>query len=283
MSAGRLALSVVTVTHGRRDVVLRKAGTVAAQTLARSMFEWRVVVNGDLDGTAEALGNWAQGEPSLRLSLAVESENRPIGIARNRAIDGARGAILYLSDDDCLLAADALERHLACQERRPGIWLGRIVFRSGGRDDHWTPGPHWWHLNGANSSLPADAVAEVGGFDAELEGYGGEDLLLGWRLHGSGTPCGVCSGAKAVHLGPNPVRGADVEKAQQAGANAARIAARHPELAARLGVHPWLLVLKSILYGAPWSARLARLAGGRFAYEHAYFRGATAHREGEDA
>jgi glycosyltransferase involved in cell wall biosynthesis len=200
-------------------------------------------------------------------------------VARNRAISDASGDILYLSDDDCLLAHDALERHVACQEERPGVWLGRVVFRADGRDEPWTPGPNWWQLNGANASLPAAAVAEVGGFDDALEGYGGEDLLLGWRLHRAGAPYGVCSAAKVVHLGPNPVAGADLLKARQAGANAVRIAARHPELALRLGVHPLSLAGKRVLYGAPWSGLLARIGGGRIRYERAYFRGAVEHLE----
>ena len=281
MANGHLAVSVITVTHGRRGLVLRKADTLEAQTLAKSQFEWRVVVNGDVDGTADALRAWAEAHPSVRLSVAVQADNLPIGEARNCAVAGARGHILYLSDDDCLLAADTLQRHLGCQERKPGAWLGRIVFRADEVDDPWTPGPHWWQLNGANVSVPADLLAGVGGFDASLRGYGGEDLLLGYRLHRHEIPFAVCPEAKVVHVGPNPVRGADLDKARQAGSNAARIVALHPELAARLGVHPVLLLAKRALYGAPWSGVLARAIGGRFAYERAYWRGATGHREGE--
>lgn len=279
MAAGPVALSVITVTYGRRDLLLQKAVTIAAQTLPKSAFDWRVVVNGDVDGTADALRAWAEREPKVRLHVFDSDRSEPIGAARNRAISGAAGDLLYLSDDDCLLAHDTLERHLACQEEQPGMWLGRVVFRADGRDDPWTPGPSWWQLNGANASLPAAAVAAVGGFDEELEGYGGEDLLLGWRLHREGVPCGVCASAKVVHLGPNPVAGRDLAKARQAGANAARIAKRHPELAVRLGVHPLVLAAKRVLYGAPWSRWMARIGGGRFAYERAYFHGAVGHRE----
>ena len=274
-------MSVITVTHGRRGLLLRKAASLDAQTLARSQFEWRIVVNGDVDGTEPALRTWAAAHPSVRMSIVVQPDNLPIGEARNRAMAGAGGYILYLSDDDCLLATDTLERHLACQEREPGAWLGRIVFRADDADEPWAPGPNWWQLNGANASVPADLVARAGGFDASLRGYGGEDLLLGYRLHRDGVPFAVCPDAKVVHVGPNPVRGADLEKARQAGANAARIVVRHPELATRLGVHPAILLAKGMLYGAPWSAALARAVGGRFAYEHAYWRGVTTHREGE--
>lgn len=279
MAAARVALSVITVTHGRRDLVLQKAATIAAQTLPKSAFEWRVVVNGDVDGTAAALRAWSVHEPKVRLQILASDRNDAIGAARNRAMSDATGDILYLSDDDCLLAHDTLERHLTCQEEHPAIWLGRVVFRSERGDDPWTPGPNWWQLNGANASLPASAWAAVGGFDDSLGGYGGEDLLLGWELHEAGFACRVCTAAKVVHVGPNPVAGGDLHKARQAGANAARIAAKHPELAFRLGVHPWTMAVKRLLYRAPWTDLLTRTCGGRFAYERAYFRGAVEHRE----
>jgi hypothetical protein len=44
-----------------------------------------------------------------------------------------------------------------------------------------------------------------------------------------------------LHRGPDPERAASPERAQQAGANAVRIARMEPRLAWRLGVHPSLL------------------------------------------
>lgn len=267
------------MTHARRELLLRKADSIARQTLPRTSFEWVVVVNGDADGTAAALYAWRLAEPEVRVRVLHRETNGPIGAARNRAAEVAAAELLYLSDDDCLLAPDTLQRHASCQEGRPGVWLGPIVFRTEDGDEPWSPRAQWWSLNGANASLPAAAWHAVGGFDERLQGYGGEDLLLGYRLQKAGLAYGVCAHASVVHVGPNPVRGADLDKARQAGLNAARIAERHPELAGRLGVHPWLLALKRLVYDAPWSSALRRIAGGRFGYEQAYYRGAVEHRE----
>ena len=272
-------LSVITVTHARRDLVLEKAETLLRQTLRPEAFEWVVLVHDDVDGTAVALHAFADAGPGFPVRIEVRNRLRSIGAARGAAAAAARGATLVFSDDDCLLAPDLLERHRACQQSGPGVWLAPVTFRSDDEERRWVPAPAWWHLNGANASLPADAYRDVGGFDADLEGYGGEDLLLGYRLHRAGLPFRVCPEAEAVHVGPNPVDGADSEKARQAGSNAVRIARRYPELAVRLGVTPWLMRLKALLYDAPWTPLLARWAGGRFAYERAYYRGAKQRRE----
>lgn len=272
-------VSVITVTHARRELVLEKADTLRQQTLPATRFEWVVVVHEDVDGTERALRDWLRDAQGLQVRVEVKPRQRSIGAARDLAIRMAVGDVLILSDDDCLLAPDALERHVTCQARTQAVWLGPVTFRTAEREERWVPAPAWWQLNGANASLPASAVRQVGGFGDDVEGYGGEDLLLGYRLHVAGIQTRVCTEAEVVHVGPNPVAGADANKARQAGANAARIAERYPELAFRLGVHPLLMRLKRWLYDAPWTAALVRRAGGRFRYEHAYYDGAKARRE----
>lgn len=283
MAGSAASVSVITVTHARRELLLAKADTVAAQTLSRPALEWIVVVNGAVDDSLDALRAWHADRSDLKLTVLQADPAVGIGAARNRAVAAAKGAILYLSDDDCLLEPDTLERHLFAQRDAPAMWLGPIVFQGAEREERWLPGPKWWQLNGANASIPTAAFRRVGGFDETIEGYGGEDLLLGYALHRSGLACRVHADAVVTHLGPNPVWGGDAGKAYRAGRNAAAIAERAPELAFRLGVHPALMALKRVLYGAPWSARLERIAGGRFRYERAYFVGASERRESRNS
>lgn len=281
--ADPVAVSVITVTHARRELLLEKAGTLADQELPATEFEWVVVVNGDTDGSARALEAWSAKHPDIAVATLREEPAADVGMARNRAAGEARGEILYFSDDDCLLAPDTLARHLAAQRRAPGTWLGPVDFRTYDADERWTPAPRWWQVNGANTSVPAADFERIGGFEDIVDGYGGEDLLLGWRLHRAGVRFGVVAGGEVVHSGPNPVRGGDLAKARRAGANAARIAEHCPGTALRLGVHPWSLAIKRALYGAPWSAWLARRAGGWFRYERAYFYGAIERRKARHA
>lgn len=272
-------LSVITVTHARRELVLEKAETLRRQTLDPNAFEWVVLVHEDVDDTGDALRAFAREGPPFAVRIETRDRLRSIGAARGEAVAASRGDTLVFSDDDCLAAPDLLERHQACQRSAPGVWLAPVTFRSEAGEERWVPAPAWWQLNGANASLPAAAYRAVGGFDDEIEGYGGEDLLLGYRLHGAGVPFRVCPDAVVVHVGPNPVAAAEPDKARQAGANAVRIARRYPELAFRLGVSPWLMTLKALVYDAPWTPVMARWGGGRFRYERAYYRGAKERRE----
>lgn len=262
-------LSVVTATIGRREKMLRKLEALRRQSLAPQRFEWVVCDNGSSDGTAEAL----KGEPrEFALRTLRVTRNLGPSAGRNAAVSLARGKVLYLSDDDCLPEPDALELHLKAQDR-PCVAIGAVIFRdelNGVEESTWTPRkPGYWNVNGANTSIPAASFREVGGFDEKLSGYGGEDVLLGYRLSRSGLPLRAVPQARVVHLGPNPASGDDLEKAGSAGSNAARIAAMHPELRYRLGVHPLLLRAKLALLPP-----LVPILGARVAGDLAYARGA---------
>lgn len=263
-------ISVVTATVGRPETMLRKATSLAAQTLDRSRWEWLIAFDGAQPEVASALAAAVGDDMAVR---TVTTGGVGPGPARDAACRLARYPVLLLSDDDCLLHRDALERHVAAQ-RVPGVYLGTVVFSSDDGDIPQLPParPGWWHLGGANASLPTGAYRRVGGFGHATEGYGGEDLWLGWRLHSVGVPFRGLPEARVVHLGPDPQRSGDARKAYQAGANAVRIARREPALAWRLGVHPVLLTLKTF-WLAPRGLGPERK---RRSYEREYARGARA-------
>jgi GT2 family glycosyltransferase len=261
-------ISVLTVTRERRELLLQKQASLARQTLAADRFEWVVIVNGPDDGSGEALRRSAA---PFRRILIEGGGPAPIGAARNRAAAAASAPLLHLSDDDCLLPPETLASHLALQSS-PAVVLGGIVFEADGADESFQPRrARFWQLNGANTTLPARAFAEVGGFDASIVGYGGEDLLLGYRLQRAGWPLRAAPEVAVRHLGPNPLRGRDRAKARSAGRNAVRIARLHPELAYRLGVHPLQLGFKRLLSLLP--------DRGRLRYERAYLAGARSERD----
>lgn len=265
-------ISVLTVAGGRQEALLRKAEALAGQTLAPERFEWVVCMNGGDDGSRARLQ--AMG---LTFSLKVfeTAERLPAGVARNACAERTCGSILLFSDDDCLPAPGTLAAHVAEQERGLCAAVGGIDFDDGGRVERWRPTRvGYWNLNGANSSVPGLTFRAVGGFDEELAGYGGEDLELGYRLARAGLPFRALPGATAVHLGPDPRAGADPGKARAAGANAARLARRHPALRWRVGLHPVQVAAKHLLFAAGLGGWLGRLGGGSVAYERAYLDGA---------
>ena len=270
-------VSVVTATVGRRDALLRKLDALAAQTLQRSRWEWLVAFDGAQESLERELRQAAGDAIDLRtVTVAV----RGPGPARDAAARLARFPVLLLSDDDCLPDPDALERHVRAQ-RLPGVAIGTVVFVTGEAEAVVEPParPGWWNLAGANTSVPTDVFRAVGGFGTATEGYGGEDLWLGWRLHRAGLPFRATPEARVRHLGPDPQRSGDRRKAFQAGVNAVRLARREPALAWRLGVHPVLLLAKALVLAAPWPG----FDAARRAYEREYARGARHAWAGPDA
>lgn len=260
-------LSVLTVTHDRADLLAHKLEALGAQTLAPDRFELCLLLNACTDRTRELLDTLTLPFP---LTLLHSETLLSASEARNRCASVARGRVLYLSDDDCLPAPETLETHLTAQDR-PCVALGALEYVHDGGREVWAPRRvGFWQLNGANTSLPADAFRRVGGFDETLRGYGGEDVLLGFRLRSHAFV--ALPGAPATHVGANPQRSNDPVKARAAGQNAVKIAARYPELAYRLGVSPALLALKRGLLRKNMLGRV--LPSAAYTYERAYLEGA---------
>lgn len=264
-------LSVITVTHDRVDVLEKKLAALAAQTLDPERFELCLLLNACAQTTKKLLER-----VSLPYVLHVMTSDVKLSPARarNRCARRARGRVLYLSDDDCLPEPHTLEAHLQAQARAC-VALGGLEFVAAGQSELWQPRRvGFWNLNGANTSLPTAAFWGAGGFDETLVGYGGEDVLLGYALRD--LPFVFLPGAVAVHLGPNPLRGGDLDKARAAGRNAVQIAARYPKLAFRLGVSPALLALKRALLKRQLLGRV--MPPTAYDYERAYLEGALEER-----
>lgn len=265
-------ISVLTVSSGRREMLVRKAEALRAQTLPPERFEWVVCLNGGDDGSAGVLDDL---NLPFTLRVFATGERLPAGSARNACAERTCGSILLFSDDDCLPAPDGLAAHVALQEAGLCAVIGGIDFRSDLGVRRWRPArASYWLLNGANSSVPGVHFRAVGGFDETLSGYGGEDLELGYRLSQVGVPFRALPDSVTVHLGPDPRRGRNESKARAAGANAAKVARRHPELRWRLGLHPVQVAVKRIVIGAGLGGALARLGAGSVAYERGYLAGA---------
>src|SRR5204863_6731215 len=182
--------SVVIPTYQRRDVVVSSVRALATQEDAPP-FEAVVVVDGSVDGTAEALRGVATPFP---LSV-VEQPNAGRPAACNRGAAAASGELLLFLDDDMeahprLLAehdrshregADAVIGHLPLHpDSSPGFLAEAVgtwaeqrlqaLRQRGGRvelGDFVT----------GQMSVRRDAFMGIGGFDTYFtRPYGGEDL-----------------------------------------------------------------------------------------------------------
>lgn len=265
-----------TVTRDRARILATKLESLSHQTLEPNRFELVLCVNSPDD---EALSLLEQAYP-FTLKHVINQAPSSSAAARNACAALAEGEVLYLSDDDCVLEPGVLERHLNMQRQASCVAIGSIRFEDGASCRHWAPQQvHYWNVNGANTSMPRKVFERVGGFDERLTGYGGEDLLLGYRVSQLGVPFRALPEAVARHIGPDPARARNREKSRSAGRNAVRIARWHPELAFRLGVHPLLLFAKRMALAAPCRYLWRALDAASYDYEDAYWWGAWEERK----
>lgn len=136
---------------------------------------------------------------------ALARPHRGRAAALNAAVDEARGEVLILLDDDMQVVPDFVERHRA--HHPPGsrfCVLGAVpieVNRTSTRaaryakakfDDHLERLADPAHLElphsfySGNTSLRAEVLREVGGFDESFTRYGNEDVELSLRLRAAG-------------------------------------------------------------------------------------------------
>lgn len=276
-SETRPEISIITVAYKRPQMLEAKLASLRVQTLAPERFEWCVCING---GNADEVGSIQQVlqvDTPFAVNVIVNEDNLPIATARNQCASQASGAVLLLSDDDCLLAPEVLEHHLTAQQEQAAVYVGSILFQAGTLERFEPRRVDYGNVNGANSSLPKAAFDAVNGF-SELPAYGGEDILLGYKLKRQGVLFKALPQPSVTHLGANPMRAGDTDKARSAGRNAIIMGGWYPDMRVRLGVHPLLLRVKYWLFmqslTRPLRSLWRRLDAPSYDYERAYFVGA---------
>ena len=177
-----LELSVIVPTFGRNEKLANLLARCDRQTLPPRRFEVIVVDDGSPQPVVV--------EPSAHrfaLSLLRQSHAGPAA-ARNLALRHCHGRLVLFLDDDSLPAYELFERHVEVHQTRSDkvAVLGSFDFTADAmrhpfvqvlqdsdllfdygraRDGALHPWQYFWTCN---ISLPLVALAEVGGFDAEL-------------------------------------------------------------------------------------------------------------------
>ena len=114
-----MQLSIIIPTHKRRDILRQCLECIGKQTLLRSSgaskgkpfaqdIEVVVVSDGPDEKTSEMIASLSW--PFEIQHFAIPKSQQ--GVARNRAVEKARGKYSLLISDDIFLAEDACERHL---------------------------------------------------------------------------------------------------------------------------------------------------------------------------
>lgn len=202
-------ITVVVPTRGgaRRLPVLLRA--LRAQTGVD--LDVIVVVDGDIDGTEQAL----RAERELPLRVIVFDQNRGRSAALNAGFGAAEADLVLRCDDDFAPGPRHVATHRDAHRQGVRGVVGLPInstsdsayWRAYGLDAdarfaaqaHALSADQRWRIWGGNTSLPRDLFVQLGGFDERYEGYGWEDLDLGYRIQQAGVPIDLVDEAAVVH------------------------------------------------------------------------------------
>lgn len=209
------ALSVVIPSYNRADSLLNTLETLAKQEA--DGFEVIVVIDGSADGSFERC---AALTPPWPLTV-IWHTNQGRSDTRNRGAAAAQAPLLLFIDDDLLLEADVVSRHLAFHEAGSGRALvGQVPLRGSVPETDVQQFRRWleigWtanlpkclgpmpdsvtYLTAAHFSIQKDLFYAMNGFELGLNW--GEDRQFAARLKSAGVPIWYDQQAVAWHHDP---------------------------------------------------------------------------------
>jgi glycosyltransferase involved in cell wall biosynthesis len=210
-----------------RLVFLRKALIAWESQEPMSLrFELIAIDDGSDDGTRDLLSTWT----SRRFDyLALTQQNSGPALARNRALERARGELIFFTGDDIVPSPRILEHHSRVhdsEDQQTTVVIGRTIWP----DDllltatmRHVDGPgaeqfsfaylrdgeeyDFRHFYTSNLSVRRSFLDRVpGGFSVEFPRAAFEDIELSYRLARLGQRIVYCRDAVAWHYHPYDVR-----------------------------------------------------------------------------
>lgn len=204
-------VSVVLPIRDDAHVLPLTLGSLAAQTLEPD--RWEVVLVDD--GSAVPAAATAERAGLANLRVVRHERSRGRSAARNSGIAAARGEVVVLLDGDSYTAPDLIERHRAFHLDGDGperVMLGgryepswetldrlmagdpapptsqeqldlRLSMFGVDEATFAAVGAPWAFVFTHNMSVRRSTLEAIGGFDEEFDGWGHEDVELGFRLH----------------------------------------------------------------------------------------------------
>lgn len=206
------ACSVIIPVYNGATEILRCLNALAAQQPHDPALELIVVDDGSTDGTAAAVQAWRAAHPNVRLQLHSQANAGPAA-ARNHGAQLATGALLLLTDADCIPAPGWVEAFRAAfaAPNPPDAAMGAYT------SAQTTPAARFAQLEfeeryALMRRQPAlDFVAtyaaayrravflEAGGFDVAFRRANNEDVELSYRLAALGKRMHFVPAATVEH------------------------------------------------------------------------------------
>ncbi len=262
-------LSVVIPSRGRRELLVRLLRSLDGQHYPDELVEVVVCLDGDIDGSAEAVGN-ARLRRSPKLVMLEAPSGSPhhgngAGVARNAGAAEATGDLLVFFDDDLLPLHDGvLLAHAAAHAAGTAAVVGPLAVDLRQAEEIFAQRVrNWWvdharRLSGGgplsftdlctgNLSLPRALFEDLGGFRSLPRR---EDWELGYRLREARVPIEVAPGGWMLQEADTDLANA-LDDRRREGAGDLLFGRLHPGALLRLPLGRW---------GDMWSSRrLVRL------------------------
>lgn len=129
------AISIITPTWNRRDLLVEAIGSVRRQTATN--WEHLIIDDGSSDGSREMVEALCEGDLRFRW-LPREGDTKGANVCRNQGIRQSRGEFIVFLDSDDLLDPICLEKRLALMKRNYDLdfatyLTGHFVKRVGDR------------------------------------------------------------------------------------------------------------------------------------------------------
>lgn len=242
-------VSVVIPTYRKKELLATTLNALVAQTYDAGLLEIVVVDDCSGDDTSDFLRGLCL--PFTLVPVAHEV-NKGRAAARNTGVRTATGELIVFLDDDMRADPRLIEGHVACHERHRGAAVignaltaaelgasnvfryldsrGVHKLRRGARV------PSRYFLTN-NSSVPRDALLDVGLFDEAFSSYGFEDTEIAFRLErDAGLEFRYCPRAVAHHIHHHSLDQFLRKRREAAGSSLRLLLEKHPDRARELSV-----------------------------------------------
>jgi glycosyltransferase involved in cell wall biosynthesis len=234
-------ISVVLPSYNRADVIGMTLERLCHQTIATDRFEVIVVDDGSKDQSSDIVITY---QDRLNIKYYYQN-NKGVAAARNLGVYHAEGWIIVFLDCDEMPEVDFLEQHEQMHQENPrclingqvrswpnpqGPWYDRVIDPDSVLNYGEVSGTIPFYLAiGGNLSVQTQAFSELGGFDEEFPGSGGEETEFVYRATLEGYPFKYCPEAITYHNHPRTIKQRISQQSTHA-RSLALLIQKHPEI-----------------------------------------------------
>ncbi|MBI2134863.1 glycosyltransferase [Candidatus Woesearchaeota archaeon] len=236
-------ISVIIPTYNRIKKLERCINSILSQRYAKKMYEIIIIDDGGSDGTKIFAGNLIKKYDNIK--IITNKSNKGPAYSRNIGIKNARGDIIALTDDDCVVNKDWLKQIDFSHKKNSNEFAigGRILGSNPDTIFHkfrdfvteytlkrsLIKKNNYNYMPTCNISYKKDVFKKIGYFDESFKLASGEDVDINLRLLKIGKSVYLDKKILVYHDYPMSVKGL-IKKSYSYGLYIPLIRKNHPKL-----------------------------------------------------